>query len=800
LIESSLKSANTCTLDRNYGRAFAHYLLVLKLNDTLKQSLKTDFTYVMREWTEELERQDRIEDLFKCYEQACEVFPECETALNNIGAQLFRLGYIDEGALYIRKALRIAPEYVAARQNLENICSFLVDRWHFRMLNDTIRNEAYRRVIKDVVSEGNSSILDIGAGTGLLSIYCVEAGYKNIYACERSKTMHDVAQDVLKFNGVDQYIKLLCKNSTDLKIPSDIPEKCLCHSEYSIFSNGPFVHIMLLIRNTINKVDVIVTETFDAGLFGEHILSTLDHAIKQLVTSNKVGTLLILPCVIPASASVYICAIESEAILNKNRFLVSLPRFLYPVVQNVDLHGISINCKTTMVDDEPYTTEDLSSIRGGYIELSAPVCLLSVEFCNSSQIEKLLNGISLRKSLKVTKTGRLDAIVLWFDLHLGKDVTITTKPDTANCWEQALYPVSIHKDIVKNFFSLILIQYQLHNIHLDVQEGGEIVLDCQLQNSQLKIKCCEIDKDFISKKDCESTDSYLFEHSEIQMLNDISSNRIFFQALERLRLARNLKNLSLLDICQGLSPLGLQSAILGYSDVCVCCEEDKKECLRRLCEVNDMKDKVMIMNQEELRCSEEGYDVITCDLVESCGVFKQQILEEIALLRVTSLREHGIILPERVKIYGICIESSDLVKVSRVISDQQTSGYHIAQFINDFQSTSHVEIDLHTLKHTKLSSAFLLFDFSLNLDQETNQPASFLEQTSSVSVNIIESGTFTAIVYWFEFVVLDELKISSLDYTSHWKQAAIMAKSEVNVNEGENLNLIFNLENSCVEL
>lgn len=36
----------------------------------------------------------------------------------------------------------------------------------------------------------------------------------------------------------------------------------------------------------LQKADLLVTETFDAGAFGEHVLETLDHAWKYLL--NKV--------------------------------------------------------------------------------------------------------------------------------------------------------------------------------------------------------------------------------------------------------------------------------------------------------------------------------------------------------------------------------------------------------------------------------------------------------------------------------------------------------------------------------
>ena len=44
-------------------------------------------------------------------------------------------------------------------------------------------------------------------------------------------------------------------------------------------------------------------------------------------------------------------------------------------------------------------------------------------------------------NLIVKQHGHLDALAVWFDLHLDECVTITTAPDTENCWEQAVYPV-----------------------------------------------------------------------------------------------------------------------------------------------------------------------------------------------------------------------------------------------------------------------------------------------------------------------------------------------------------------------
>lgn len=81
---------------------------------------------------------------------------------------LSRLEHLCEAAHYFRQALTINNDYLPAYRNLQNVCNALVERWHFRMLNDTYRNEAYREAILKKVQQGFTSVLDIGTGTGIL--------------------------------------------------------------------------------------------------------------------------------------------------------------------------------------------------------------------------------------------------------------------------------------------------------------------------------------------------------------------------------------------------------------------------------------------------------------------------------------------------------------------------------------------------------------------------------------------------------------------------------------------------------
>ena len=88
--KSSLSCARSFLAKKKYGRSFANFLLFIKLSPHKKEDVLDDFIHCMTEWTNQLVAEDRMDDLFKCYDQACEILPACESVLNNIGAQLFR--------------------------------------------------------------------------------------------------------------------------------------------------------------------------------------------------------------------------------------------------------------------------------------------------------------------------------------------------------------------------------------------------------------------------------------------------------------------------------------------------------------------------------------------------------------------------------------------------------------------------------------------------------------------------------------------------------------------------------------
>ena len=91
---------------------------------------------------------------------------------------------------------------------------------HESMLRDSIRCEAFRRAIFETVTPG-CAVLDIGAGTGILSLFAAQAGARVVYAVERTH-IAEFAQRVVSENGYGDRIKILQIDMETLELPEKV--------------------------------------------------------------------------------------------------------------------------------------------------------------------------------------------------------------------------------------------------------------------------------------------------------------------------------------------------------------------------------------------------------------------------------------------------------------------------------------------------------------------------------------------------------------------------------------------------
>ncbi len=153
----------------------------------------------------------------------------------------------------------------------------LVGSWHFDMMNDTERNEAFLNAINNIVTP-TKTVLDIGTGSGLLSMMAARAGAKHVYSCEKELPIRLAAEQIIQTNGFSEKITIIDQWSTNISIPDDIPE----------------------------KVDVIVGEILGSGLLEEEAIHYFQDAKKHLLKPGGI--------IIPRSATMFCSLFESEEI------------------------------------------------------------------------------------------------------------------------------------------------------------------------------------------------------------------------------------------------------------------------------------------------------------------------------------------------------------------------------------------------------------------------------------------------------------------------------------------------------
>ncbi|KAL1023744.1 hypothetical protein UPYG_G00045470 [Umbra pygmaea] len=824
LVSRSLESAQQCLFNQDYGTAFVHYLLVLNLAPVLKDFAKESFRFTLFRWADELDSLGRIQDLFDCYEQALHLFPTDEVIINSMGEHLFRMGFRDEAAGHFHKALKLKPDFPEAKENFYRVANWLVERWHFLMLNDRRRNQKYQQAIQKAVEGGCNTVLDIGTGTGILGMCAKKAGATEVTACELSKTMYELACEVVNANGMNGRIKILHMKSLEMEVPKDIAK----------------------------RVSLVVTETVDAGLFGEGIIESLIHAWNHLLLPPQNAQDSSRPPsqtgrVIPAGATVFGMAVQCLEIRRHHRLCVSEVGGLAMAAAG-ELHS-PVSCSSEDDSTEPYTTERLSRLPGGYTPLTDPFTALDIDFNNVQELEGLCSREVNRVRLPVTGDGLLDALAVWFQLHLDRDSSLSTGPKEDTCWEQAIYPVQTPHNFPLRPGDELIVEISCRDAYLRlcsvavVRDGREFHLDDCLDPDQPRNGPgpCGAPKPSLSAEAelcnalaCLGTerstssglrDYTMLECAEMALLNNRHYHESFRGALaeliDKLKDARSAQGQGVevsnhpvdprepgpdpfyvLDVSEGFSVLSLMAARQGQVKAYSSVEKPHHQAvLRRLAEANGVPEEALefwLNHVEDEQAvlqrpsREKLWSAIILDCVETCGLVRQKLMEKATLARCL-LEDGGQVFPERIVLYGMLVESDTLLLESAVQGREPTLGFNIAPFINQFTVPVHVFLDLSTLQCRHLSDSVELFVLDL-MDPNANYTH------RDVKVQASASGRVTAVPFWYQMHLNREVSVSTFSQDSHWKQAAVVLHQPLEVRQGDWVRLDVTLRKSSISM
>src|SRR5919197_6000119 len=140
--------------------------------------------------------------------------------------------------------------------------------YHRSMIQDRERTGAYRRAIHEVVRAGDV-VLDIGAGSGVLSVFACQAGARRVYAIEAGHAV-EIARELIRQNDVEDRVVLINEVSSRAQVEE--------------------------------PVDVLVTETLWNFGFGEGLLGFVRDARERFL--KRGGR------IVPAAIAAWLAPVE----------------------------------------------------------------------------------------------------------------------------------------------------------------------------------------------------------------------------------------------------------------------------------------------------------------------------------------------------------------------------------------------------------------------------------------------------------------------------------------------------------
>lgn len=266
---------------------------------------------------------------------------------------------------------------------------------HQLMLNDKTRVLAYKNAIfnsKDKFQ--GKTVMDIGAGSGILSIFCAQAGAKKVYAVEAS-ALAEAIEQVLIENNVQHIVQVIHSKVEDI------------------------------LPDSLEKVDIIVSEWMGFYLVHEGMLDSVLFARDNFLQEDgllfpSVAKLYISPCQLPTMYDFWedVCGVGMRCFGKEYRKLKSTK----PEVLN-------INEDDLLAEGQLIAWLDLNCI--------------SVEELN------FLGGEDYVSVCK--KDGKYQGMCIWFAVEFPDGSELSTGPhDEATHWKQTAIVLPENIEVTKD--------------------------------------------------------------------------------------------------------------------------------------------------------------------------------------------------------------------------------------------------------------------------------------------------------------------------------------------------------------
>eukprot|EP01111_Echinosteliopsis_oligospora_P016098 TRINITY_DN656_c0_g1_i1.p1 TRINITY_DN656_c0_g1~~TRINITY_DN656_c0_g1_i1.p1 ORF type:complete len:347 (+),score=55.95 TRINITY_DN656_c0_g1_i1:164-1204(+) len=232
---------------------------------------------------------------------------------------------------------------------------------HEEMLKDEVRTNSYRNsIINNKHLFKDKVVLDVGCGTGILSMFAAQAGAKMVIGIDCSEIIV-AAQHIVKDNHLDHIVTLIKGKVEDVTLP-------------------------------VEKVDIIISEWMGYFLLYESMLDTVIYARDKWLVPGGL--------IFPDKATLYVTAIEDSEYKNqKINFWDKVYGFDMSYIKEMAIKEPLVDCvESNMIISRecPVLTVDITTVKKS-----------DLNFTSSFE-------------LKATRNDYCHAIVAYFDIEFSK--------------------------------------------------------------------------------------------------------------------------------------------------------------------------------------------------------------------------------------------------------------------------------------------------------------------------------------------------------------------------------------------
>ncbi|XP_054733207.1 protein arginine N-methyltransferase 7 [Anastrepha obliqua] len=504
------------------------------------------------------------------------------------------------------------------------------------MLHDRERNQKYygalRKAIARMHADGHEvHVLDIGTGTGILSMMALTAGADTVTACEAFMPMANCAQRIFAANGFSDKVRLVKKRSTEMRIGKDMPQ----------------------------RANLLVAELLDTELIGEGAIGIYNHAHDELLTDDVV-------C-IPAKATCYAQVVQSTLASQWNTMKIVADLdgniLLKPPKDVLDCKG------EAAVHDVQLSQLSLDHFR----PLTKPLEIFEFNFN-----QKIRRHTQRQQLLEVNalQPGSTDIVFYWWNIQM-----CSKYEDTLSCAPYWAHPdYKEETDVIPwRDHWMQAIYYIPKPLHIS-RSDDKFVLNCNHDEYSLWFDVhttLTSGKKEVPRHACTCNFHLAYSHSRIGQLNQSVRNKRYLNYLEQ-NLTKNSKVLCIGDSCI----LGLAIAKMGVSSV-VLCEKNSfsRRFMNSVAQSNNLENVEFVENLnnlEEIKLPHLTHIFAEPYFLSAILPWDNFLFGQLLQKIMDKLSPTVQISPHSAKIFAVPVQFTDLHKIRTPVN--QCEGFDLSIF------------------------------------------------------------------------------------------------------------------------